>query len=97
MPEDNKPKVTLIKQSRNIEQSAPAQAKVEVTPEKKKIVIIKKKPAVVVKAQPVEAATAEPKKAPEVVEAPAVQAAPAVEAVAPVSHGEYAGFPGGSE
>ena len=85
MPEDNKPKVTLIKQSRNIEQSAPAQAKVEVTPEKKKIVIIKKKPAVVVKAQPVEAATAEPKKAPEVVEAPAVQAAPAVEAVAPVS------------
>ena len=85
MPEDNKPKVTLIKQSRNIEQSAPAQAKVEVTPEKKKIVIIKKKPAVVVKAQPVEAAPAEPKKAPEVVEAPAVQAAPAVEAAAPVS------------
>ena len=52
MPEDNKPKVTLIKQSRNLEQNASAQAKVEVTPEKKKIVIIKKKPAVVVKAQP---------------------------------------------
>ena len=66
MPEENKPKVTLIKQSRNIDQNASAQAKVEVTPEKKKIVIIKKKPAVVVKAQAQPAETAaEPKKAPE--------------------------------
>ncbi len=54
MPEDNKPKATLIKQSRNVEQTAQVQAKPEVATEKKKIVIIKKKPVVVVKAQPVE-------------------------------------------
>ena len=81
MPEDNKPKVTLIKQSRNLEQNASAQAKVEVTPEKKKIVIIKKKPAVVVKAQPADA-PAEPKKAPDApvavkVAEPEVQSTPA--------------------
>ena len=49
MPEDNKPKATLIKQNRNVEQQPQAPA------EKKKIVIIKKKPVVVVKAQPAEA------------------------------------------
>ncbi|MBO4392706.1 MAG: translation initiation factor IF-2 N-terminal domain-containing protein [Spirochaetales bacterium] len=63
MPEDNKPKATLIKQSRNVEQTAPVQAKPEVATEKKKIVIIKKKPVVVVKAQPVEEPAAQ--KAPE--------------------------------
>ena len=52
MPEDNKPKATLIKQSRNVEQTAAAQAKPEVAqPEKKKVVVIKKKPVVVVKTQ----------------------------------------------
>ena len=55
MPEDNKPKATLIKQSKHVEQAAPAQAKPEATVEKKKIVIIKKKPVVVVKAQPSDA------------------------------------------
>ena len=85
MPEDNKPKVTLIKQSRNIEQSAAAQAKVEATPEKKKIVVIKKKPAVVVKAKPVEAAAPEPKAAPEVAAAPAVQVPVAEEPSVPAS------------
>ena len=85
MPEDNKPKVTLIKQSRNIDQSAPAQAKVETAPEKKKIVVIKKKPAVVVKAKPVEAAPAEPKVAAEVAAAPAAATAPIVEPAAPKS------------
>ena len=84
MPEDNKPKVTLIKQSRNIEQSAPAQAKAEATTEKKKIVVIKKKPVVVVKTKPVEAASAEPKATAEVAASPAA-AAPAVETAAPKS------------
>ena len=50
MPEENKPKATLIKQSRNLEQSVPVQTKPEVAqPEKKKVVVIKKKPVVVVK------------------------------------------------
>ena len=84
MPEDNKPKVTLIKQSRNIEQSAPAQAKAEATTEKKKIVVIKKKPVVVVKTKPVEAASAEPKATAEVAASPAA-ATPAVETAAPKS------------
>ncbi len=84
MPEDKKPKATLIKQSRNVEQSTPTQAKPEVTTEKKKIVIIKKKPVVVVKAQPAEAPVEQ--KAPET----PVQAKPVetvdvkVEAKAPV-------------
>ena len=76
MPEENKPKATLIKQSRNIEQSTPVQAKPEVAVEKKKIVIIKKKPVVVVKAQPAEEPKVE-QKAPEA--APVVQAEPKAE------------------
>ncbi len=75
MPEDNKPKATLIKQNRNIEQTQPVQPKAEVT-EKKKIVIIKKKPVVVVKAQP----AAEPK-----VEKAAEPVAAPVQATTPVS------------
>ena len=73
MPEEIKPKATLIKQSRNVEQTVPVQAKTETAqPEKKKVVVIKKKPVVVVKAQA--AAPAAEQKAPE---APAaVQAAP---------------------
>ena len=64
MPEDNKPKATLIKQSRNVEQTVAMQAKPEVAqPEKKKVVVIKKKPVVVVKAQA--AAPAAEQKAPE--------------------------------
>lgn len=79
MPEDNKPKATLIKQNRTMEQ-APVQPKAEVT-EKKKIVIIKKKPVVVVKAQP----AAEPKveKAPEIEPAKPLETAPVTKA--PVS------------
>ncbi len=67
MPEDNKPKATLIKQNRNLEQTQSVQPKAEVT-EKKKIVIIKKKPVVVVKAQP--AAEPQTEKAPETVSKP---------------------------
>ena len=81
MPEENKPKATLIKQNRAVEQIQPAQAKTEVPTEKKKIVIIKKKPVVVVKAQPAETPAAEPvETAPKAVEAPvakAPEAAPA--------------------
>ncbi len=56
MPEDNKPKATLIKQSR------PAEIKVvQTTPvEKKKVVVLKKKPVVVVKTQPVVEEVPEP-------------------------------------
>ncbi|MCQ2412723.1 MAG: translation initiation factor IF-2 [Sphaerochaetaceae bacterium] len=72
MPEDTKPKATLIKQSRPVEPVASAApAKADVSVEKKKIVIIKKKPVVVVKAQQ---------------EAPAAQSAPApVEKAEPVA------------
>ena len=83
MPEDNKPKATLIKQSRNIEQNNPAQAKPEVATEKKKIVIIKKKPVVVVKAQPTEEPKVETKPVevtPAAAPAAAATAAPAAEA-----------------
>ena len=83
MPEENKPKATLIKQSRNIEQNTPAQAKPEVATEKKKIVIIKKKPVVVVKAQPTEEPKVETKPAevsPAAAPAAAATAAPAAEA-----------------
>ena len=80
MPEDNKPKATLIKQSRNVEQTAAVQAKPEVAqPEKKKVVVIKKKPVVVVKTQT--PAPAVEQKAPET-PAPQVEereTAPAVE------------------
>ncbi len=96
MPEDNKPKATLIKQSRNVEQTAAAQAKPEVAqPEKKKVVVIKKKPVVVVKTQ-AQAQAVEQKApeapAPQVEEretaAPAeVQASPAP-APAPAAHAE---------
>ena len=85
MPEENKPKATLIKQSRNLEQSVPVQTKPEVAqPEKKKVVVIKKKPVVVVKtqvqtqSQAQATAPAVEQKAPET---PAVQA-PAQEPVA---------------
>ncbi|MBQ6672483.1 MAG: translation initiation factor IF-2 [Spirochaetales bacterium] len=75
MPEDNKPKATLIKQNRNVEQAQAAPVRTEAPAEKKKIVIIKKKPVVVVKAQPAEA----PAEA-----APAAQQTPAQPAPAPV-------------
>ena len=44
MPEDNKPKATLIKQNRNVEQALAAPVRTEAPAEKKKIVIIMKKP-----------------------------------------------------
>ncbi|MCR4676530.1 MAG: translation initiation factor IF-2 [Sphaerochaetaceae bacterium] len=66
MPEDNKPKVTLIKQSRSAEQqvaATPVAPPVQKPVEKKRVVIVKKKqPTVVVKA----AAPVVEKKAPEV-------------------------------
>ncbi|MCR5761532.1 MAG: translation initiation factor IF-2 [Sphaerochaetaceae bacterium] len=51
MPEDNKPKATLIKQSRSAEMQAPVSQQPQQKPlEKKRVVIVKKKPVVVVKA-----------------------------------------------
>lgn len=55
MPEDNKPKATLIKQSKNVDYSAQVQVKPEAPTEKKKIFVVKKKPVVVVKTQPSQA------------------------------------------
>lgn len=60
MPKEDKPKATLIKQTRTVEQVPASLNRVPDAPaEKKKIVIIKKKPVVVVKTQPAPEATAE--------------------------------------
>ena len=76
MPEDNKPKATLIKQTKvaeNVTPVAPA-AKNDASVEKKKIVIIKKKPVVVVKTQAEAPAPVAP--APVVPATPVAPAAP---------------------
>ena len=82
MAEENKTKVTLIKQTK-IPQQAPAApaAPAPAAPEKKKVLLVKKKPVVVVKAQVAPASeaapAAAPAPAPEVKPAPAPAAAPA--------------------
>ena len=98
MPEDNKPKATLIKQNRNLEQAQAAPVRTEAPAEKKKIVIIKKKPVVVVKAQsaeaPAEAAAAAQQTPAQPASAPVQAAAPAneapVQAAKPVRSAEAA-------
>lgn len=70
MAEENKPKATLIKKSKNQPQAAAPAAPVAApapAPEKKKVLLVKKKPVVVVKAQaaPAPAPAAAPAPAPE--------------------------------
>ncbi len=87
MAEENKTKVTLIKQTKIPQQAPVAPAAPAPAPEKKKVLLVKKKPVVVVKAQPAPAPAPEPvpapaPEAPVVKEAPAAQPAPAKQAPA---------------